>query len=136
MSGVPQTRIYLPLTLARLSTLRDARQLPAPVTAYAVVAPAARARDTDELEHAAWLAAATAARDLVGDGRRVVASADVEADTVAVVSEPYPVVEVAAPLLLRQVASFHIDEEPGGADADLLWYDVTEIDEVARLAGG
>jgi hypothetical protein len=34
------------------------------------------------------------------------------------------------------VASFHVDEEPGApADrtTDLLWYDVTEIDEVSGL---
>jgi hypothetical protein len=43
-------------------------------------------------------------------------------------------VEVTGQVALRDIVSFHIDEEPGadGAD-DLLWYDATELDEVARL---
>ena len=34
----------------------------------------------------------------------------------------------------RQVVAFHVDEEPGGTGTtDLLWYDVTELDDVRAL---
>lgn len=136
MSGVPQTRVYLPLTADGLELLRAEKELAAPLAAYALVAAPTRVRDREELEYAAWLAAAAAAQELVGaDRRRVVASADVDAASIAPLSQEYAA-EISSPVLLRQVASFHLDEEPGGDDADLLWYDVTEIDEVARLAAG
>jgi hypothetical protein len=43
-------------------------------------------------------------------------------------------VVVAEALPLARVVSFHVDETAGddGMD-DLLWYDVTELDEVLRL---
>lgn len=132
---MPQTRIYLPLTADALRQLRHDKQLTAPVTAYAVVETPARVRDLEEAEYAAWLAAAAAARDLVGaDSRRVVASADVDSPTVTALPAEHAA-EVSSPVPLRAIASFHVDETPGGDDADLLWYDVTELDEVARLAG-
>lgn len=43
------------------------------------------------------------------------------------------VVEVEAPIPLRRFVSFHVDEEPDGADRDLLWYDVTELADVLAL---
>jgi hypothetical protein len=34
----------------------------------------------------------------------------------------------------EQLVSFHVDEEPGATGtADLLWYDVTELDDVRAL---
>ena len=41
------------------------------------------------------------------------------------------------PLERRRFVSFHVDEEPGATDvADLLWYDVTELDDVRALVAG
>ena len=78
-----------------------------------------------------------AAAERAGQGRRrVVASADVDTavvsrrDGAADVTE----VELDAVVALSRVASFHIDEQPGGDAADLLWYDVTELDDVITLA--
>jgi hypothetical protein len=46
-------------------------------------------------------------------------------------------VEVSAPVELRRVVSFHVDEEPGATEpTDLLWYDVTELAAVRDLVGG
>ena len=43
--------------------------------------------------------------------------------------------EVRGPVSLRRIVSLHVDEAPTD-DADLLWYDVTELEEVARILGG
>ncbi|QIM21398.1 hypothetical protein G7075_10145 [Phycicoccus sp. HDW14] len=43
-------------------------------------------------------------------------------------------VEVGSPVARSRVVSFHVDEEPGGTGtADLLWYDVTELEAVRAL---
>jgi hypothetical protein len=96
------------------------------------------ATDEEELEHLAWLAATeeAAGRSAPRVLRRVVASADVDTATVLHPGEPDTAsrVELSAPVDLRRVVSFHVDEEPGATGpTDLLWYDVTELAEVRAL---
>ena len=96
--------------------------------------------DQEELEHTAWLAAVEDALQHTDGGarRRVVAAADVDSDEVLQPSSPDRAsrVEVAAPVERRWVVSFHVDETPGSTAAtDLLWFDVTELDEVAGSLG-
>lgn len=138
-----QTRIYLALTPDGLRALARNREVgPPPVAAYAVTARLERANpasaDEEELEHAAFTEAAGAAMSLQGNdvAKRVLAAADVDPGLV----EPdgnrqeLSAVTVSGPVLLRHIVSLHVDENPGdtGTD-DLLWYDVTELDEVLRL---
>ena len=138
------TRVYLPLDGPAVRTLRSARRTGTPpVRAYAVTPALERAHPADrleeELEYAALVEAADAARELVGSGKRVIAAADLDSALVAAptggAGERASAVDLAEPVELRRIVSFHVDEEPGGADEDLLWYDVTELDEVARLTG-
>ena len=132
-------RVYVPLDLAALEDLRRRGEIgPVPVSAHAAVeaAGSSSGKDDEEREYAAWSAAAAdAAERAGGSGRRVVASADVDT---AVVSrqdgDGSTAVELDAVVVLSRVASFHIDEQPGGDTADLLWYDVTELDDVIALA--
>ena len=91
----------------------------------------------EELEHAAYLEAAQAAITLQGNeiGKRVLAAADVDPGIVEPdgARDELSAVTVLQPVPLRHVVSFHVDENAGdtGSD-DLLWYDVTELDEVLR----
>jgi len=135
-----RTRIYLPVDTDDLRALHDGASLPPPRAAHAVTS-ALRASlpgaDLEELEYAALLAAAGAARRARGQtaGRRVVVAADVATGTI----RPADATEgtgptdgrsdggLTAPLGLRDVASFHADEQPGGGDEDLLWFDVSEL---------
>ncbi len=137
-----QRRIYVPLDDAALAMLRARREIgPAPVAAHAVTGAQERGLVTDEelLEYAALLGAAAQA-DVVrpSGGRRVIAAADVEEALVEEVEGEAPTqVEIDAPIPVRRVVSFHLDETPGGTDdGDLLWYDVTELEEVLRLGSG
>ena len=142
---MPLTRVYLALTTDDLTALGEGRPLgPPPVHAHAVT-PALGSpglvTDEEELEHLAWLAAAEEAvfRTAGGRVRRVVASADVDAATVVHPTAPDTAsrVELSAPVDLRRVVSFHVDEDPGATEpTDLLWYDVTELDEVRALVTG
>ena len=143
-----QTRIYLPLTAADVQTLVRSGEV-VPSGAYAVT-PALRSQlpsgHEEECEHLAMTdatAAAGALRDARagdarpdGGGRRVVAAADVDAAAVVVTparpGTPRSAVALQGPVALRRIVSFHLDEGPGGEE-DLLWYDVTELDEVSRL---
>lgn len=144
---MPRRRIYLPVSPAGLRALVQGRELgPAPLAAYAALDETPPA-DLERVEHDAWLAAAAAAATT--DRRRIVGSADVDVALVAPRESPaatvaprttgpairrgVAAVEVGAPIPLRHFVSFHVDEEPGGADADLLWYDVTEIRDVLTL---
>jgi len=137
-------RIYVPLDDAALEMLRTRREIgPAPLAAHAVTDRQSRGPGTDaeELEYAALLAAAAeAAGARTAGGRRVVAAADVESALVEDGDDtgaPPSRVEVDAPVPVSRVVSFHLDEVPGGTDdGDLLWYDVTELDEVLRLGAG
>ncbi len=139
---MPLTRVYLALTPEHLATLAEGGSVgPVPVAAHAVTPALGKpglVTDEEELEHAAWLAAAGEAVEHSEGGtrRRVVAAADVDASTVTHRTAPGPPshVELLAPVDLRRIVSFHVDEEPGATDAaDLLWYDVTELDEVRAL---
>jgi hypothetical protein len=136
---VPQTRVYVPLDPAGVAALRQSGEIgPAPMAAHAVTARSGRpglTTDLEELEYAAWRAAAAAAAGRVtGSARRVVASADVDTGDVVEVGGPDPTeVRVRAPVRLREVVSFHVDEEPGGPETELLWFDVTELDAVLAL---
>ncbi|MDT0213604.1 hypothetical protein Q9R29_06860 [Rothia sp. ARF10] len=138
---MPLVRVYLPLDAGALDTLRRTGEVgPAPVPGHTAVAPSARpglGNDDEEREYAAWSAAATDAAALAQRGeRRVVASADVDAAVVNATTEDGTTVELDSVVALPRIASFHIDEEPGGEVADLLWYDVTELDDVIRLVRG
>jgi hypothetical protein len=139
-----QTRIYLPMNGSNLKDLaRTGALAGAPLAAFAVTALLERslpAGDEEEWEYAALgdaLAEAAGMREAPG-AKRVVAAADVDPEWVSAWAgddDALSRVEVSHEVPLRHIASFHIDEAPGadGAD-DLLWYDVTELDEVLRLA--
>ena len=145
---MPLTRVYLALTPADLDALAAEGTLGSPPRRAHAVTPAVGTpgltTDAEELEHLAWVAATEEAEGAAGDAgaagvRRVVAAADVEAEAVAHPTAPdVPSrVEVTEPVHRRQVVSFHVDEEPGATGtADLLWYDVTELDDVRALLGG
>jgi hypothetical protein len=142
---VPVVRVYLPLGRDGLEELAGSGSLSAgpgtPRVAYAVT-PALEAsapgHDVEDLEYAAFsdaVAAAGALRE-VPRHRRVVAAADADASCV-VPREGRPVsrVVVTGPLPLSRVASFHVDDEisvgvPDDEADELLWYDVTELDDV------
>lgn len=138
---MPLVRVYLPLDPASLTALRHSGEVgPAPVAAHSAIAPSARpgiGNDDEEREYAAWSAAAVdAAVRAAGGGRRVIASADVDAAVVQRANDDGTAVELDAVIALPRIASFHIDEEPGSDVADLLWYDVTELDDVIALLEG
>ncbi len=126
-------RVYVPLLLSELSGADDSGVLPRRA-AFAVTGPL-RATDPraeeEDLEFEAMCSALDAARAL-GEGRRVVAAADVTAgddgDSTGRLTQQ-PSVPVA------DVVSFHVEEGAGpvgtGYD-DLLWYDVTELSLLSR----
>jgi hypothetical protein len=137
-----QTRIYVPLNASRLRELSEARTLTgAPLAAFAVTGRLERSMptgDEEEWEYAALCDAVDAASQLRErpGAKRVVAAADVEADTVTAGGEADALssVDVGEAVPLRRIVSFHIDELPNADGAeDLLWYDATELDEVVRL---
>jgi hypothetical protein len=138
---MPLTRVYLPLTSADLTALAEGRPLgPAPRRAHAVTPALGKpglVTDEEELEHAAWVAAAEEAVEAgAAPRRRVIAAADVDAAIVVHPTSPdVPSrVEVSAPIERRRIVSFHVDDEPGATEAtDLLWYDVTELADVRAL---
>jgi hypothetical protein len=140
---MPLIRVYLPLDDVGLAMLRNRREIgPAPLRAHAVATALEHGglgADEEAMEYAALLAAAAQA-DAVrpGGGRRVVVAADVEPALVEEVADGDATqIEVDAPVPMRRIVSFHVDEVPGGVDdADLLWYDVTEVEEVIALAMG
>jgi len=137
-----QTRIYVPLLPETVRRLAADREIgPAPVAAFGVTERIERADPTgleEEWEYAALTEAADAAALLQGTtvAKRVVAAADVDPGAVSSdgTRESLAAVTVASPISLRQVVSFHVDEEAGDQGMeDLLWYDATELDEVLRL---
>lgn len=137
-----QTRIYLPLGAADVRRLVETRELgPAPLDAFAVTERLERSLptgDEEEWEYAAQSEAVVTAgeRREAPHDKRVVAAADVEPDWVDARprEESLAAVRITEPVPLSRIASFHIDEEPGAIGTeDLLWYDATELDEVARL---
>lgn len=128
---MPVVRIYVPASVREVCALQSSGQIPSEAMAFGA-APGA----TEDQEHAAWVAAAEAAADLVAPTgtRRVVISADVDAALLDPAPTALPArTRITAPVPLRRVVSLHVDEEVGSGVADLLWYDVTELADVARL---
>ncbi len=140
---MPLTRVYLPLTAADLDALAAGGTLGPAVPAHAVTPALGRpglTTDEEELEHLAWVDATEEAGVLAPEGvRRVVGAADVDTEVVVHPTGPDRAsrVELVAPVRRRDVVSFHVDEEPGASEpTDMLWYDVTELDEVRALVAG
>ena len=137
-----EVRVYLPLVPDQVHDLATHGRLASrPVVAFAVTR---RLRvqhpgeDDEGLEYAALLAAAAWAGVARGSKkvRRVVAAADLPVGLVAeagvTADRGLAEVTIAEPITLRQVVSLHVDEHPK-PDADLLWYDVTEVAAVSAL---
>ncbi len=123
-----QTRIYLPLSADGIRALaRTGATDEGADPAYAVTAAlraASPGAGDEELEDAALRAAAA------GAGVFAVAAADVDPHDVAEATEDDPArVAVAGPVPVQRIASIHVVD-----GADILWYDVTELAEVDRLA--
>lgn len=120
-------RVYLPSTLAKLADVLAAGQVgPAPLTGYAVT-PALREwyaeGDTEELEYAAMTAAARAslrllAADPAAPPRRVVLAAEVPERIVQwrPGEQERALVQVTAPVRMRQIAAGHVDDEAAADD--------------------
>lgn len=118
-------RIYLPLTLVELAEFATAARLDSPREAFALT-PALRERyatgDTEELEYAAFGAAAAAALDRLAEDprtprRRVVLAADVAETDVRPVHDGAPAVVVLTRAVRRaQAASIHVDGPEAIAD--------------------
>lgn len=149
---MPVVRIYIPVGGHDLEVLSGTGVLKAGPdasrAAFAVTdALVARAPgvDIEDLEYAAFtdaVAAAAKARSRRTD-RRVVASADADPDWVSSGGDvASSAVELVASVPVSRIASFHIDEH-AGADTgagdvvdhadELLWYDVTELEDVRSL---
>jgi hypothetical protein len=147
---MPVVRVYVPLGRAALEELASTGALAAgpgaPRTAYAVTSgleQAAPGLDVEDLEYAAFSDAVEAAAGLrsARSDRRVVAAADADPAWVSPRDgAPVSKVVLTAPVPLSRVASFHIDDEvTAGMDEEadeLLWYDVTELDDVRSFFVG
>jgi len=152
---VTMTRIYIPLNasgLRRLAT--DDVVGAAPFLAHAVtdsVRASASTAGEDEWEFAALNDAARTSESMLGPGetRRIVAAADVSSELVGQAEEVVgsssaaapalsadsdvgSAVSISAPVALKRIASFHVDDEDPQDDG-LLWYDVTELPVVLDL---
>jgi hypothetical protein len=145
---MPVVRVYLPLGRADLEELAAGSLAAGPGTpraAYAVtpaLEKAAPGLDVEDLEYAAFSDAVEAAGRLrsARSDRRVVAAADADPSWVSPRDgAPVSKVVLTAPVPLSRVASFHVDDEvTGGVDEEadeLLWYDVTELDDVRSFFG-
>jgi len=146
---MPVVRVYVPLGRTGLDELATTGSLAAgpgtPRAAYAVtpgLEKAAPGLDVEDLEYAAFSDAVEAAAGLRSTprDRRVVASADADPGSVAPRDgRPVSQVVLTASVPLSRVASFHIDDEvTAGLDEEadeLLWYDVTELDDVRAFFG-
>jgi hypothetical protein len=123
-------RVYLPSTLAGLARFLSAGEIgPAPMPGYAVT-PALREwyaeGDTEELEYAAMAAAARAslrllAAELAADPkappRRVVLAVEVpDAAVHRVPEDDRALVQVNAPVQVRDIAAGHVDDEAAADD--------------------
>jgi hypothetical protein len=148
---MPVTRVYVPIGRRELEQLSEQGFLVAdatrPLAAFAVtdaLAAGAPGLDVENLEYAAFSDAVKHADSVRTEStdRRVVAAADADPDWVtAGDGAPASAVGLVAPVPVSRIASFHVDENvgvaPGGSpgdDADeLLWYDVTELEDVRSL---
>jgi NTE family protein len=136
------TRIYIPLNASGLDSLSTKGAVEgAPFPAHAVTealqssAPAMR---QDEWEYAALNDAAQTSGAVLtaGEGRRIVAAADVSSDIVGPAepgdSDVESAVSITDSVALKRIASIHVDGDSSQSD-DLLWYDVTELPVVLAL---
>ena len=64
------------------------------------------------------------------------AAADLPEAAVHDVADGYAEVTLDGPLPRERLVSFHVDETTEHQDADLLWHDVTELEQVISLAEG
>lgn len=135
-----QCRIYLPSDLAAIRALQESGSLVSR-EAYAVTQWLERqypSEDEEGLEYLALGEAKQAVLDRDQDDRLVIVAADVEPEHLdqsqPATGLPASRVVLREPVPLRRIVSFHLEEAPAGSkyDPDLLWYDVTEIDEVVR----
>ncbi|PZS33021.1 MAG: hypothetical protein DLM59_07125 [Pseudonocardiales bacterium] len=118
-------RVYLSGTLPMLFGLRDAGELPAPITGFAVT-PTLRewyaSGDAEELEYAAFTDAARGSlrlldADPLAPRRRVVLATDLPDSAVEVLSDlDRDAVRVMTPVTLSDVVSLHIDNSDAEAD--------------------
>jgi hypothetical protein len=141
---MPAVRIYVPLGRTGLLALASDRVLEAeagrPLVAYAVtrgLEAAHPGEGVEELEYLAFCDAATAARALreTPTDRRVVVSADADADWLSDHEGGTAAVALTSALPIARIASLHVDDEAALAAGDdspdeLLWYDATELGEV------
>lgn len=150
-------RLYLPATLLDLEK-EDGLTPPAAHCVTPDLAAALPEEDDEGLEFAAMLAAADASVSLLARApttprRRVVVVAEVANAEPERVADSLPSEVVPPPRVpWSEVVSVHVDDaaaEPDvaaaasgdddagerTADRDLLWYDVSELDAVRRLAG-
>lgn len=132
-----RVRTYLPLSSADVQALAAGNAIE-PSAAFAVTERLASTHpgaDVESLEYAAFLEAAAAAgraRGADSTARRVIASVDVRPASVSEPARPEgqtpALVRLDTTVALRAVASFHVDEQPGGTDdAHLLWFDASEV---------
>ena len=129
-------RVYLAvLPCAPAALLRGEDLDPSAVAAHAVTAALRAAlpdAEEEELEYEAlWEAAAECAQ------RVLVAAVDLPAAQVAWTGDELrpSAVRCAAPIRGDAVVSWHVALASDDADAELSWYDASELHEVARLAG-
>ncbi|WP_052465879.1 DUF6912 family protein [Mobilicoccus massiliensis] len=121
-------RVYLAAGAGGVRSLRDAGTVRAP--GYAVT-PAMRAADPradeEDLEYEAALLAEGDLRSR--DGAVVVVAADVS----RLPAEHEPGAELEVPA--SSVVALHVAEHGASEDEELLWYDATELDDVAAYLG-
>ena len=139
-------RIYIPLNAAGLRRLHADRVVRgAPFPAYAVtdaVRASAPTAGQDGWEYSALSDAVLRSAALLapGEGRRIVAAADVSPELVGspAAGDSGDFVEDSTVLILdsvalERIASFHVDDDEAPEDDELLWYDVTELPVILAL---
>lgn len=127
-------RVYVPLTSAGLASLVADGRLSGPFRAHAVTkALVSEWPDGDDegWEYAALSAAALSSWELRGaddSPRRIVIAADVPSVTELDEDDP-TLVDVAADVPWKNIASAHVDTDDydGDSDTDLAWYATQEI---------
>ncbi|MEO3935979.1 hypothetical protein V3N99_04380 [Dermatophilaceae bacterium Soc4.6] len=139
-----QCRVYLPLPPDAIQMWLGGNEMRI-ADGFAVTEWLERAHPTEDEEGLEYLAlmaardAAVVARD-GSDRPLVIAAADLDSPDVDVAPSTSGIaahVGVRGVVSRRRIVALHVEEPPAGslAEPDLLWYDVTELAEVARLAG-
>ena len=137
-------RVYVPLTSTGLAALVAEGRIPGPFRAHAVTeALRVEWADGDEegWEYAALMAAAGTSAQLRDSGdapRRYVVAADVP-DVVPVPGDDPTLVDVAADVPWKNVASAHVDttdwgEHGADEDDELAWFATQEIRDLVESA--